>query len=89
MRERGGLRVSASLRFSGVRLGLDDSSSDWDSGEGERRRFFDLDGLVAAVTACCNSSAHFHRSAGLSLAYFSKITLNLNGLEFCFRGLFV
>ena len=27
--------------------------------------------------------------AGLSLAYFSKRTLNLNGLEYHFRGLFV
>ena len=28
-------------------------------------------------------------AAGLSLAYFSKRTLNLNGLEYHFRGLFV
>ena len=27
--------------------------------------------------------------SGLSLAHFSKRTLNLNGFEFCFRGLFV
>ena len=29
-----------------------------------------------------------HTEPGLSLAYFSKRTLNLNGLEYCFRGLF-
>ena len=34
--------------------------------------------------------AHFcDIHAGLSLAYFSKRTLNLNGLEYYFRGLFV
>ena len=76
-REEWELGGYASLRLSGRGLEPGDSSrlkssqSCWDNvrGEEERIRFlvdwaacWDVDGLVTAITACCNSLAHIHRS---------------------------
>ena len=73
--------VNKNLSSSPEIIGLERKQTVWDGTTMENKL-----GTCATTTL---SPEWWCPHADLSLAYFSKRTLNSNGLEFCFIGLFV